>query len=269
MLGGFLQREQRRVGVRGTLRAARHDFHLKPPLRQVRENVLKSRHGHSGANHGEDHAADSLRQFAELEPAGLRTVFGEKLAGGAIDMMQLKTAADNHAGTAEAGEDLRHHAVVGLQLLMAPCIPQRQPYLLQEVEEDRQLVSGIGFAGESFVEDGYPEQRLPIQNGHGHLGSENLKLPCDFPAFLRFPARRAQDAAVPVEIAANAGAQRQREVLDHAFIHADGAGRAQPAVLRQHRAGGEQRRRLSKEDDRAIHAEDLAQQQEELPEQLR
>ena len=81
--------------------------------------------------------------------------------------------------------------------------------------------------------------------------------------------RRAQDAPLPVQVAADARAEREREVLEHALIEPDGAGRAQPAVLRRERALAEDRRRFAQEDDRAIDADDLAQEQQELLQQRR
>src|SRR3954464_7053342 len=72
-----------------------------------------------------------------------------------------------------------------------------------------------------------------------------------------------------MQIAPYAGPQRQGKVIQHRWVQANGAGRAKPAILRRERVVGKQGTRLTKKDDRAINADNLTQDQKELPEQPR
>ena len=81
--------------------------------------------------------------------------------------------------------------------------------------------------------------------------------------------RNAKDAALTMKVSANSRAERESKMLENAVVDPDGAGAAQPAVIGRERAFGQNCPGLSKENDCAIHANNFAEDQEELSEERR
>jgi len=209
--------------------------------------------------------AEGGRQVAELQlPARARGAAAEVADGRLVGVEDGQVPADDHARAAEFAQDFRHDFVVGGQLVVEPDVLDGQPQLFEQVEDQLQLGVHEGLAGDAPVEDRHPQQRLPVQDRHGHLRPQQLELIPGFGVMARLLAVAPQDAAEAQEVSADAAFERQLEVVQQAARDAEGARRVQaPAFgLRGGVAEGGERR--AQEDGRAVKAENLAQQQEEL-----
>ena len=91
-------------------------------------------------------------------------------------------------------------------LVVQPRVAERQPHLLQHVENEREFLICVGVAREPLIEDHDSQKRFAIENRNGDFGSEELKLLRNLTVGVRFLARRAQDASLPVQAAADARA---------------------------------------------------------------
>ena len=259
--------EQRGIRVRRALCFEGGNLDAEGRVRRVRELILKGCAADAALDGGEDEAAELLREVGEFELRLAGAVAEDEMLRGCVGVEGGEIAADDDAAAAEMAEDVGDHRVVGVELVVQPGVADGEADLLEHVEDERQLFVRVGFAGQPLVEDGDAEQRLAVEDGDGHMRAEELEFLGDLAAGLRLVAARAEDAALAVQVAADARAEREREVLEHALVEADGAAGAQPAVVRRERAVAQDARGFPQEDNRAIHTDDLAQEQEELLQQ--
>ena len=154
--------------------------------------------------------------------------------------------------------------MVGRQLVVEPDVLDGQPQLFEQMEDQLQLRINQRLAGDAPVKDRHPQNRLPIQNGHSHLRPEQLEFLLRLEVIARLFAATPQNAAQAKEVPAHPGFEGQLEMLQQTGGQTDGAGRAQPLAFRQHRGVAKGGERLPQKYRRAIDAENLAQQKEEL-----
>ena len=184
-------------------------------------------------------------------------------------MQDGEIAADDDAPALQVAQNVRDHGVVGRQLVVQPGIADGQAHLLQHVEEKREFLVRVGLAGQPFIEDGHAQERFAIQDRNGDVRAEQLKFLGNLAAGLRLLAGALQDAALPAQEAADARCRARgrsaRGTIAPGRWRRRSAASDPPARRAASRAGGAQR--PAQENDGAIDADDLAQQQQESLEQ--
>ena len=177
----------------------------------------------------------------------------------------VKIAADDDAGAAEFAQDVGHHFVVAGQLVVQPDVLDGQAELFEQVENQLQFGIDQRFAGDAPVKDGHAQDRFAVEDGHGHLGAQQFEFLLRFRVVAGLVAVAPQNAAEPEELAADAGFEREFEMLQQArrtdrWRRRRAGGGFRPAERRLQR----ELEGLAQENRRAVDAEDFAQQQQEL-----
>ena len=180
---------------------------------------------------------------------------------------QRQIGPDAQAAFPGGVQDADHHLVVARQLVVEPNVANRQSQRFEQVENQFQFGVGERIAGQAPIERRNADQSFAIQNRNGHLNPQQFKFLLDFQVALHVGVISPQDAPLAIEVSADAGFEAQLKVLQQTGGQAHGANGAQPPVLRAGRGFAEAGRELAQKHDRAVYADDFAQQEQELLEQ--
>ena len=266
-LAEIFDEQERGVGGGGFLALEERDAELQHQVGIFRPPKAEHRGVGAGVKCFKHAAADERRKVGEFERAGLAVGRRKKQPGGGIGLEDGQVAADDDAAAGELREHVGHHLVIAQELVVQPTVADGQAHFFEEMEDEREFLAGEGFAGDAAIEHGDADHGFAVENGEGDLGAEEFKFLEDFAIDAGLVAAALEDAAVPVEVAADAGLEGQLEVIHQAGREADGAGGAQLAVVRRGADIGQRGRRAAEEDAGAVDAENLAQEQEEFLEE--
>ena len=263
----ILDEQQRGVGRGGFLAVEKRDAELENQLgifwmpeterRRIRPRIERGKHA----------AAHDRGQIAEFQRAHATVGGGEKVSRGGIGLEDGEVTADDDAAAGKLRHHVGHHLEIARELVVQPTVADRQPEFLEEMKHQPELLVGERLAGDAAVEHRDPDHRFAIENGKRDLRAEQFKFLENFAIHPRLVAAVFQNASVPVEVTADAGLEGQFKIIHQARRKADGAGRAQLAVILRRARGGHRGRRTAQENAGAIHAENAAQQHEEFLEQ--
>ena len=157
--------------------------------------------------------------------------------------------------------------MVADQLVVEPDVLEGQAKLLEEMEDQLQFRVDQRLPRDAAIEHGHTHHVLPVQDGHGNLDAEQFELLLRCRVAARLLALAPQDPAQAKQLAANAGLERQLEMLQQAGRQAQRAGRPQlPALSKTVRAAQRNQGR-PQENRRPVKAKDSAEQEQELLEQ--
>src|SRR5438132_9821876 len=151
------------------------------------------------------------------------------------------------------------------QLIVQPDVLNRQPKLLEQMEDEFQLRIHQRLTSDAAVESGYANQRLPIQNGNGDLSAEEFEFffnPGIGKSFFTFAP---ENSALAKEEAANAGFEGQFKMFEQAGRQPDGASRTQPAPCFNRGPFAKSAEGVAQENGGAINGHNLPKLQKKLP----
>src|SRR5439155_13850067 len=259
--------QERRVGNAGAVALEGDDRDLVHRIGGIGRRIGERSDRRAGFEDLINPAAEHLGKVAELEfvapPAGPREIPARNLVG----MEDGQVAANDDTAVAQFVQDVDHHLVVAGQLVMEPNVANRQSQRFEQVKHQFQFRVGERIAGQTPMKRRDADQSFAIQNRNGHLNSQQFKFLLDFLVALHLAVVSPQDAPLAIEVSADAGFEAQLKVLQQTGRNAHGANGAQPPVLRAGRGFAEAGRELAQKHDRAVYADDFAQQEQELLEQ--
>ena len=156
------------------------------------------------------------------------------------------------------------------ELVVQPGVADGEPDFLEHVEDEREFLVGVGFAGQPLVEDDHAEQRLAVEDREWRPRAPRSwnslaisRLVCA--SWLLARRMRPCRCRWPPMPAPSESAKCWRTLWSCPMAHAERSQRSSGASgLSLQHAGG-----FAQENDGAVDADDFAQEQEELLEQRR
>ena len=127
------------------------------------------------------------------------------------------------------------------------------------MEDQGQFFVGERFARQPAVKNRHADQRLPVQNGNGHLSAEQFKFLLNLTVVTRSLTVALQNPALAMDVAADACFERQLEMLQQTGRQSQRAGRTEPAILLAAADNTKNTRLLAQKNHGPVHADDFPQ----------
>jgi hypothetical protein len=131
-------------------------------------------------------------------------------------MQNVQIPAHDQAAAAKLAQHIGEHRLVGDELIVEPDVANAQADLFEDVENDFQFLLRKRFTSDASVEGSEPHQCLTIEDRHHHLDAKQRKFPLYFWIAVSFIAVAPKNASLMEHIPANAGLQRQFQIIQHA-----------------------------------------------------
>ena len=214
-LRAVFHHEQSRFGqIAGRAAIDRHDADLKNRPRRFRRLKAERSDGGAGLEHLVNFAPQRRGKISELHVAGAAPRASEIVPRALVGVKNLQIAIDHYTGIAQLTQHTGQQFAVAGHLVVPPDIAHRQGQAFQQMKDRFQFHVGEWFTRDPPIEQRHPEHGFAVQDRHGHLSPQNLKLFLDF---LINNGRRliaAQNSAGTSQISTDSALVREVHMID-------------------------------------------------------